>query len=48
MKNLPGKILWSVSEPGARDTKFQFSMSIHFLKTFSERGAEPPDLRLPA
>ena len=32
----------SVSEPGARDTKFQLPVSIHFFKTFFERGAAKP------
>ena len=30
----------SVSEPGARDTKFQLPVSIHFFKTFCGWGGE--------
>ena len=36
----------SVSEPGARDTKFQLPVSIHFFKTFSAGEAKPSDVRL--
>lgn len=44
-KNLPGKNPSSVLEPGARDTKFRFSVSILFFKTFLGEGKLTPKLR---
>jgi hypothetical protein len=38
-KELPGKSPSSALEPGARDTKFRLSVSIHFFKTFLGEGA---------